>query len=60
MVAEALIIGGVLELAKMGLVIWMQASQMANLTEAQKEKMFKDVKAEFDAKDAANLPEVPK
>jgi hypothetical protein len=55
---EALLLGTVIELAKMGLTVWMQASAMAGLTEAQKDTIYKEVKAEFDRRDPCQLPEV--
>jgi len=56
--SSALVIGGIIELAKMGLTIWMQASAMANLTEAQKDALYCEVKAEFEKRDPCQLPEV--
>jgi len=58
MSGEAVIVGGLIELAKMGLVVWMQASQMANLSEAQREAIFQEVKMKFDMKDPKLLPDV--
>lgn len=55
---EALLIGGAIELAKMGLMIWMQASSMAGLTSAQKDALYCEVKAEFDKRDPCQLPTV--
>lgn len=55
---EAIVIGGMIELAKMGLMIWMQASSMAGMTEEQKNRAYHDVAALFNAKDPANLPDV--
>lgn len=55
---EALIVGGAIELAKLGLQMWFQASAMANLSEEQKAKIFIETKARFEAKDPAKLPDV--
>ncbi len=55
---EALLIGAAIELAKMGLQVWFQASAMSGMTEAQKEQTFHDVKMAFLCKDPANLPKV--
>jgi len=55
---EALLIGGVIELAKLGLTVWLQASAMANLTEEQKARIFEETRAKFEAKDPAKLPDV--
>jgi hypothetical protein len=55
---EAILVGAAIELAKLGLQIWFQASAMSGMTEAQKAQAFHDVQMAFLAKDPANLPTV--
>ena len=59
MVAEALIIGGLVELAKMGLQVYMSASQQAGLTQEQRLLLHDQVEAEFLNEVKQPLPEVP-
>ena len=58
MAIEAALVGGMIELAKMGLMIWIQASTMANMTDEEKEKMFQEAKAEFEKRSPDKLPDI--
>lgn len=60
MVAANIIIGGLVELAKMGLQVYMSASAQAGLTVEQRQLLHDQVEAEFNAELAKDLPEVPK
>lgn len=59
MVEEALLIGGLVELAKMGLQIYMSASTQAGLTQEQRLLLHDQVEAEFLNELKTPLPEVP-
>lgn len=57
---DAAVVGGLIELAKMGLNIYLLASRQAGLTAEEKIKLHDEVEKAFLAELNEPLPEVPK
>ena len=55
---NAMVIGPALELALLGLQIWLQASQMAGMNQAERDRVYALELAKFQANLPENLPDV--